>query len=82
MTEWCRGPDLYIAVPGRDSRSKSPHDEGGRHTLCSGSVLSLLDQSPENPMAGRLPLPRETKRAVLLAEHDRYAPTGHPIWWK
>ncbi len=23
---WCRGPDLYIAVPGRNSRSKSQHE--------------------------------------------------------
>ena len=40
---WCRGRDLYTAVPGRDSRSKSRHDGGGRHMLRSGSVLSLPD---------------------------------------
>jgi hypothetical protein len=24
---WCRGPDLYIAVPGRNSRSRSQPDQ-------------------------------------------------------
>jgi len=32
LLEWCRGPDLYIAVPERNSGSRSLHDgrEKGR----------------------------------------------------
>src|SRR5215472_2580936 len=31
----------------------------------------VVAQSRENPVAGRSPLPRETKQAALLAERDR-----------
>jgi len=38
---WCRGPDLYIAVPGRNSKSTSRHDRN----KYSRQVLTVIAPS-------------------------------------